>query len=76
MQPRRGDRFLGWVAAASLAGLATTYAAPGGQASPRTGDDVSIASDACTTAKIGSEVPADRIGEPVRRAMDHLSHHR
>jgi len=67
MQPRRGNLFLGWAAAASLAGLATTYAAPGGQASPRTGVDVSIASDACTTAKIGSEVPADRIGEPVRR---------
>jgi len=66
MQPRRGNLFLGWAAAASLAGLATTYAAPGGQ-SPRTGDDVSIASDACTTAKIGSEVPADKIGEPVRR---------
>ena len=38
MQPRRGNLFLGWAAAASLAGLATTYAAPGGQASPRTGE--------------------------------------
>jgi feruloyl esterase len=67
MQPRRTHTFLGWTAAASLAGLATAYAAAGDQAPGRTGDDVSIASDACTTAKIGSDVPADKIGEPVRR---------
>jgi tannase/feruloyl esterase len=67
MQPRRRHPFLAWTAAASLAGLATTYAAAGGQVPPRTGGDVNIANDACTTAKIGSEVPADKIGEPVRR---------
>ena len=33
----------------------------------RAGDDITIASDACTTAKLGSDVPVEKIGEPVRR---------
>jgi len=67
MQPCRRPLFLAWTAAASVAGLATAYAAAGQQVPPPAGDIIPIASDACTTAKIGSEVPADRIGEPVRR---------
>ena len=67
MQPRRRHLFLAWSAAASVAGLATAYAAPGNQAPGRAGDDVSIVSDSCTTAKLGSDVPVEKIGEPVRR---------
>ena len=67
MQPRRRHAFFGWTAAASLVGLATAYAAAGPQVSAPAANEISIASDTCTSAKLGSEVPADRIGEPVRR---------
>src|SRR5688572_18607561 len=67
MQPRRRQAFLGWTGAASLAGLATAYAAAGPQVSAPAANEISIASDTCTSAKLGSEVPVDRIGEPVRR---------
>ena len=67
MQPRRRQAFFGWTAAASLAGLATVYAAAGPQVAAPAANDVSIASDTCTSAKIGSDVPVERIGEPVRR---------
>src|SRR6185436_893387 len=67
MHSRRRHVFLGWTAAASVAGLATAYAAAGNQAPAPAGDDISIASDACTTAKLGSDVPVEKIGEPVRR---------
>ena len=69
MQPRRRPLFLflAWTAAASVAGLATAYAAAGNQVAAPAGDDITIASDACTTAKLGSDVPVEKIGEPVRR---------
>jgi feruloyl esterase len=67
MPPRRRHSFLGWTAAASLAGLATAYAAAGNQSPAPSGADIAIASDACTTAKLGSDVPIEKIGEPVRR---------
>src|SRR5512134_3191550 len=66
MQPRR-QAFFGWTAAASLAGLATAYAAAGPQVSAPAANEISIASDTCTSAKLGSDVPVERIGEPVRR---------
>jgi feruloyl esterase len=67
MQSRRRQAFLGWTVAATLIGLATAYAAAGAQVSAPAAADVSITSDTCTSAKIGSEVPADKIGEPVHR---------
>src|SRR5689334_21799917 len=67
MHPRRRHVFLGWTAAASVAGLATAYAAAGNQASAPAANDITVASDACTTAKVGSDVPVEKIGEPVRR---------
>src|SRR5262245_61790796 len=68
MQPRRRHLLLGWTAAASLVGLATAYAAAGDQTPAAAGDEtITIASEACTAAKLGSDVPADKIGEPVRR---------
>ena len=67
MPPRRRRVFLGWTAAASFACIATAYAAAGDQVPALAGDDIAIASDACTTAKFGAEVPVEKIGEPVRR---------
>jgi hypothetical protein len=67
MHSRRRQAFFGWTAVASLVGLATVYAAAGPQVSAPAVSDITVASDTCTSAKIGSEVPADRIGEPVRR---------
>jgi feruloyl esterase len=68
MQPRRTQLFVGWIAAVSLAGFATAYAAAGSQAAPAASDAmITVASDVCTTAKLGSDVPAEKIGEPVRR---------
>jgi len=67
MQPRQRQAFFGWTAAASLIGLATAYAAAGPQASAPAANEISITSDTCTSAKLGSDVPVERIGEPVRR---------
>ena len=67
MHSRRRQAFFGWTAAAGLVGFATAYAAAGPQLSAPAATDVTIASDTCTAAKIGSEVPVDKIGEPVRR---------
>jgi feruloyl esterase len=67
MQPRRRQAFFGWTAGAGLIGLATAYAAAGTQVSAPAANEISITSDTCTSAKIGSEVPVDRLGEPVRR---------
>ena len=68
MPPHRRRVFLGWTAAASLAGLATVYAAAGNQTPAlAAADDIAIATDVCTTAKLGGEVPVAKIGEQVRR---------
>ncbi len=67
MHSRRRQAFFGWTAAAGLVGFATAYAAAAPQVSAPAATDISIASDVCTSAKVGSEVPVDRIGEPVRR---------
>ena len=66
MHPRRTHAFLGWTTAASVAVLATAYAA-GNQAPALAGNDIAIASDTCTTARLGTDVPVEKIGEPVRR---------
>ncbi len=67
MHSRRRQAFFGWTAAAGLVGFATAYAAAAPQVSAPAATDISIASDVCTSAKVGSEVPVNRIGEPVRR---------
>ena len=67
MHPRRRHVFLAWTVAASVAGLATAYAAAGNQAPALAVNDITIASDTCTTARLGSDVPVEKIGEPVRR---------
>ena len=75
MQPRRRQAFLGWTGAASLAGLATAYAAAGPQVSAPAANEISIASDTCTSAKLGSEVPVEqdrRAGAPRHAGSAHL----
>jgi feruloyl esterase len=68
MQSCRRRSFLRWTAAAGLAGLAATQTLAGGQvASPSASDTITISSSACTVEKLGTDVPADRIGERVRR---------
>src|SRR6185503_14153907 len=70
MQSDRRFSFLRWIAAASLAALTAPHPVAVGQvpaSAPPRSDDIAIASDACTTAKLGGEVPVEKIGEPVRR---------
>jgi feruloyl esterase len=67
MPLRRRHALFGWTAAAILVGFATTFAAAGRQVSTPAASDITIGSDTCTSAKIGGEVPVERIGEPVRR---------
>jgi hypothetical protein len=70
MQSDRRFPFLRWIAAASLAALTAPQPVAVGQvpaSAPPRSDDITIASDACTTATLGGEVPVEKIGEPVRR---------
>jgi len=70
MQSHRRFSFLRWIAAASVAALTAPHAIAVGQApaaAPPRVDDITIASDACTTARLGSDVSVEKVGEPVRR---------
>ena len=66
--------FLRWAAAVGLAGVVAVRATVGAQApapavaeAVRSGNDVTITAADCVAEKIGTTIPVERIGEPVRR---------
>jgi feruloyl esterase len=68
MQSRRRQSLFGWIAAAGLAALTAPHPLAGSQAaSAPAADSIAIDSATCAAAKVGSDVPVDKIGEPVRR---------
>ena len=58
---------IGGLAVASAVGTLNGAQSPAPLALPRTDDTVSITASDCTAEKLGTTIPIDRIGEPVRR---------
>ena len=74
MRPRRRPMFPRWAAVVGLAGLAAVRATAGTQAPTPTpaiavpsSNDVTVSAADCIAGKIGTTIPIQRIGEPVRR---------
>ena len=73
-RPARRPMFLRWAAVVGLAGVAAVRApveaqAPTATPAPavRSGNDVTISAADCVLEKVGTTIPIERIGEPVRR---------
>src|SRR5688572_16217717 len=74
LRTARRPMFLRWAAAVGFAGMAAVRATVGAQApapavaeAVRSGNDVTITAADCVAEKIGTTIPIERIGEPVRR---------
>src|SRR5687767_2895663 len=73
LRTARRPMFLRWAAVAGLAAAATVRATVGAQApaptvdAVRSGNDVTVNAADCVAEKIGTTIPIERIGEPVRR---------
>ena len=74
LRTARRPMFLRWAAAVGLAGVVAVRATAGAQApapavaaAVPSGSDVTINAADCVADKIGTTIPIERIGEPVRR---------